>query len=77
MQCLVEDGKGVISIVEIQDGFTGSSQHFLFVISNKYIGKSWAEWRARGNISICLCTALSKLNLTVVVAAVTILLKVP
>ena len=46
--CLVENGKDVISVAEIQNGFAGSSKQFLLVVSNKYIGKSWAKWRAHG-----------------------------
>ena len=47
---LVEDGKGVMNIAEMQSGFAGLSKQFLLVVSNKYIGKSWAKWRARRNI---------------------------
>ena len=32
----------------MQDEFARSKQ-FLFVVSKKYMGKSWANWRAHGN----------------------------
>ena len=32
-----------------QDKFAGLSKYFLFVVSNKYTGKSSAKWRPHGN----------------------------
>ena len=49
VEFLVEDGKDVINVAEIRDGIAGWLEQFFFVVSNKYVGKSWAEGKAHGN----------------------------
>ena len=60
---LVEDGKGVISVVEIQDGFVVLPKHSLLAPTN-VLASAGPQREPMATLLICLHMVLWKLNST-------------